>query len=82
MKTFAIFLLMGFIVACLFLSNQGNLYMIHHDSDVFYDIYNTINEHNRIQIHYLSSYEVNLSVSNKNEILFIFLTRDYIYVVI
>ena len=28
--------------------------MIHHDSDFFYDINNTINEHNRRQNHYLS----------------------------
>ena len=40
---------MGFIAAFLFLSNQGNLYMIQHDSDIFYDIYNTINEHNERQ---------------------------------
>ena len=32
-----------------FLSNQENLYMIHHDFDFFYDICNTINEHNRRQ---------------------------------
>ena len=41
------FLLMGFIVVFLILFNQENLYMIHHNSDLFYDIYNTINEHNR-----------------------------------
>ena len=29
--------------------------MIHHDSDLFYEICNTINEHNEKQIHYLSS---------------------------
>ena len=29
--------------------------MIHHDSDLFYEISNTINEHNKKQIHYLSS---------------------------
>ena len=38
-----------------FLSNQENLYTIHHDSDLFYDIYNTIHEHNRRQTHYFSS---------------------------
>ena len=37
---------------CLFLplyclSNKENLYMIHHDSNLFYHIYNTINEHNQ-----------------------------------
>ena len=48
------FLLMGFIVAFCFLFNQENLYMIHQDSNLFYDICNTINEHNRRQTHYLS----------------------------
>ena len=28
--------------------------MIQHDSDLFYDIYNTITEHNQRQTHYLS----------------------------
>ena len=37
----------------LFLSNQENLYMINHDSDLFYDIYNAINEHIGRQTHYL-----------------------------
>ena len=48
------FLMMGFVVA-FFLSNQENLYMIHHYSDLFYDISSTINEHNWRQTHYLSS---------------------------
>ena len=39
-----------------FLSNQENLYMIHHDSDLFYDVYNTKNEHNKRQTHYLLSF--------------------------
>ena len=30
-----------------FLSNQENLYMISHNLDLFYDIYNTITGHNR-----------------------------------
>ena len=38
-----------------FLSNQENLRMIHHNSNLFYDIYNTINEHNQRQTHYRSS---------------------------
>ena len=38
-----------------FLSYHKNLYMIHHDLDFFHDIYNTINELNRTQTHYLSS---------------------------
>ena len=41
------FLLIGFIVAILFSSNQENLDMIHYDKDLFYDIYNTITEHNQ-----------------------------------
>ena len=39
---------------CCCLSNQENWYMIHYNSDLFYDIYNTINEHNWRQTHYLS----------------------------
>ena len=38
------FLLTGFI---------KNLYIIHHDSDLPYDIYNTINERNWRQTYYL-----------------------------
>ena len=37
-----------------FSSNQENLYKIHLNLDLFYDIYNTITEHNRRQSHYLS----------------------------
>ena len=37
-----------------FLSSQENLYMIHHDSYLFYDIYNTITKHNQRQTRYLS----------------------------
>ena len=43
------------IYFCIFLSNQEKLYMIHHNSDLPYDIYSTTNEHNRRQTHYLSS---------------------------
>ena len=42
---------MGFIVA--FFIQLGES-MIHHASDLFHDICNTINEHNRRQNHYLS----------------------------
>ena len=45
-------LLIGLIVAFLFLFNQENLYVIHHDSDLSYDIYNTITEDNQRQTHY------------------------------
>ena len=38
------FLLMELIaVFLLFLSNQENLNLIHHDSNIFHDIWNTIN---------------------------------------
>ena len=37
--------------------------MIHHDSDLFYDIYDTINEHNRRQAHCFS-----LNVTNSFDI--------------
>ena len=49
------FLLIGFIIYCLFVFfwNQENLIMIHHNSNLFYVIYNTINEHNQGQTHYL-----------------------------
>ena len=45
------FLLMGFNLAFLFLSSQEILYIIHRDLDLFYDIYDTITEHNRKQSH-------------------------------
>ena len=38
-----------------FLSSQKNLYMIHHNSDLFYDMSNTITEHNQRQTNYLLS---------------------------
>ena len=46
---------MGFIVAFLFFIQLGESYMIRHNSDLLYDIYNTKNEHNRRQTHYLAS---------------------------
>ena len=56
LKTFVIFFI-DEIYCCFFcfLSNQENLHMIHRNSDLFYDIYNTINEDNGRQTHYLSS---------------------------
>ena len=46
--------LMGFIVASLFfIQSRESIFMISHD--LFYDIYNTITEHNRRQTQYLSS---------------------------
>ena len=39
-----------------FLSNQENLYLIHRNSDLFYGIYNTVNEHNQRWNHYLLSF--------------------------
>ena len=40
------FLLIGFIIAFSFLFNQKNLYMIHQDTDLFFDVCNAINELN------------------------------------
>ena len=63
------FLLIGFIVAflfLLFLSNQENLYMINQNSDIFYDIYDTINEHNNYELstsHWF--FQSNLIIFNK-----------------
>ena len=45
----------GLLLHFSFLSNQENRYMIHHNLDLFYDIYNTIIEHNQRQTHYLTS---------------------------
>ena len=39
--------LTGFIIVFFFLFNQENLYIIHHDTDLFYDIYNTLNQQNQ-----------------------------------
>ena len=75
-KHFLSFLLKGFIV--FLLSSQENLYMIHHDSDLFYNIYNTTNEHNWTQttfdwfqisffylfLSYLEIYFITLSASS------------------
>ena len=47
LKRFIVFLLMGFTVTFLLFIQLGELYMIHHGWDLFYDIYNTINEHNQ-----------------------------------
>ena len=38
-----------------FLSSQENLFMIHHNSNLSYDIHKTINKHSKRQTHYLSS---------------------------
>ena len=45
---------MGFTVVFLFFIQSGESIYDHHDSDLFYDIYNTINEHNRRQNYYRS----------------------------
>ena len=40
------FLLIEFVAASLFfIQTEESIYMIHHDWDLFYDIYNTINKH-------------------------------------
>ena len=49
------FLLIVFIVVFLFFLQSKDLYMMHHGSDLFYDIFNTKNEYNRRQTQYLSS---------------------------
>ena len=43
-----------FLLFC-FLSNLEKVYMTHHNSDVFNDIYNTLNKHNWRQTQYFSS---------------------------
>ena len=54
-KTFVIFYWWDLLLLFCFLSNQENVYMIHHTLDLFYDNYNTITQHNQRQNHYLSS---------------------------
>ena len=41
-----------------FLLNQDNLFMIHHDWNLFCGICNTLTEHNRGQAHYLSYFDI------------------------
>ena len=48
------FLLVGFIVVFSFLPNQENRYIIHHYLKLFYDIFNTITDHNQRQNYFLS----------------------------
>ena len=68
LKTFVIFFIdwvyFCCCCCCCCLSNQENWYMIHYNSDLFYDIYNTINEHNWRQTHYLSSILNYFDISN------------------
>ena len=52
LKLFIIFFIDGSF-CCSRFSNQENRYMIHLDSDFFYEIYDTINEHNQRLTHYL-----------------------------
>ena len=47
-STYYLFYWQDLLLLFNFLSNQENWYMIHHDSDLFCDIYNTTAEHNRI----------------------------------
>ena len=49
------FLSMIFIVLFCLLSSQENLYMIHPDSDLFYEIHDTKNEHNQRLTYYFSA---------------------------
>ena len=54
-NTFYLFYWWDSLMLFCFLCNQENIYMIHHYSDLLYDIYSKINEHNRRQTHYVSS---------------------------
>ena len=47
--------LVGFIVAFLFFMQSGESIYDNDDSDLFYDIYNTINQYNGRHTHNLSS---------------------------
>ena len=53
----------GFIVAFMFFIQSGDLYTIHHNPDLFCDIYNAINEYNRIQTHYLPFFKNDFEIS-------------------
>ena len=57
------FLLIGFIIAFCYLSNQENLYVIRHNSDLFYDIYNRIIKNNQRQTNYLR-FQIDKSIPN------------------
>ena len=48
------FLLAGFIYAFVFFIPSGVSVYIQNNSGLFYDIYNTMNEHNKKQTHYVS----------------------------
>ena len=50
-NTYCLFYWWAWLLIFCFLSNQENLYIIHHNSDLFYDIYNITNEHNWRQTH-------------------------------
>ena len=53
------FLWMAFIVPFFFfLFHKENRYMIHHDLDLFYDMHDTVNEHNQRQTRYLSLIQI------------------------
>ena len=59
-----------------FCSNQENLYMIHHDWNLLYEIYNAITEYNWIQTHYLSS------IPNYFDIFFLRESKSWLYVLV
>ena len=62
-KNLLSFSLMVFIIVFLF--NHDNLYIIHHILDLSYDIYNTINEQNQRENHYLPCFQPNLRSRKK-----------------
>ena len=74
-----------YIVAFLFLSNQDNLYMIQRDSDLFYDIFYTINQSKTRPLHLIDSCKpilylkrINSKISKKI-LYFSYQSRFYIF---
>ena len=51
-ENIVIFFWLDFLFLFCFLFSQDNLFMIHDNLDLFFDIYNTIIEHNQRKIHY------------------------------
>ena len=66
-----------------FLAIYENLYMIHRNLDLFYDIFNAINHRYQIQIHYLSFILLKFSdfLVKKNHNAFILLPNHNLFVI-
>ena len=64
-----------------FISNRQNRYMIHRNLDLFYEICNTITEHNGRQTHYLSLipnyYDIYFQVSQKVFFMCFIINHDF-----